>query len=346
MRERRRGFSIAPMGPRKKRILVCDDDPVILRLLQVNLELEGFDVLSANNGSEAVEVAIAEDPDLVILDIMMPKMDGYEACERIKENDRTKDTPIIFLSAKAQLADIEQGPRAGVRVPHQTLRSLRTGGLDQPAGALMAEVTTLLGALVTEALNQAKADGLLEGEVPEANFERPRRKDHGDWATNVALVASAGGNPRSLADAIVDRLPASDIVRSVEVAGPGFLNFHLSPKWLHDIVTRAATEGSGFGRSNIGNGEKVNVEYVSANPTGPVNVVSCRQAAVGDAISSLLEATGHTVTREFYINDAGRQIELFGDRSARVPPAPRSGGRHPGGGIPGRVSGRPRQGDL
>ena len=101
----------------------------------------------------------------------------------------------------------------------------------------MAEVTTLLGALVTEALNQAKADGLLEGEVPEANFERPRRKDHGDWATNVALVASAGGNPRSLADAIVDRLPASDIVRSVEVAGPGFLNFHLSPKWLHDIVT-------------------------------------------------------------------------------------------------------------
>ena len=176
----------------------------------------------------------------------------------------------------------------------------------------MAEVTTLLGALVTEALNRAKADGLLEGDVPEANFERPRRKDHGDWATNIALVASAGGNPRALADAIVERLPASDIVRSVEVAGPGFLNFHLSPKWLHDVVTRAATEDSGFGRSNIGNGEKVNVEYVSANPTGPVNVVSCRQAAVGDAISSLLEATGHEVTREFYINDAGRQIELFG----------------------------------
>ncbi|MPZ69914.1 MAG: arginine--tRNA ligase [Actinobacteria bacterium] len=177
----------------------------------------------------------------------------------------------------------------------------------------MAEVTELLGAIVTEALDRAKADGLLEGEVPEPTFERPRRKDHGDWATNVALVASAGGNPRSLAEAIVERLPASDIVRSVEVAGPGFLNFHLSPRWLHDIVTRAATEGSGFGRSNIGNGEKVNVEYVSANPTGPVNVVSGRQAAVGDAISSLLEATGHEVTREFYVNDAGRQIELFGE---------------------------------
>lgn len=102
------------MGPRKKRVLVCDDDPVILRLLQVNLELEGYDVLSATNGVEAVSVATAEDPDLVILDIMMPRMDGYEACERIKGNDKTKDTPIIFLSAKAQLADIERGTVSGV----------------------------------------------------------------------------------------------------------------------------------------------------------------------------------------------------------------------------------------
>lgn len=177
----------------------------------------------------------------------------------------------------------------------------------------MAEVTTRLGAIVTEALNRAKADGLIEGDVPEPAFERPRRKDHGDWATNVALAAGAGGNPRSLAEAIVERLPDSDIIRSVEVAGPGFLNFHLSPKWLHDIVTRAATDGSGFGRSDIGAGEKVNVEYVSANPTGPVNVVSGRHAAVGDAVASLLGATGHVVTREFYINDAGRQIQLFGE---------------------------------
>lgn len=102
------------MGPRKKRVLVCDDDPVILRLLEVNLELEGYDVLSATNGLEAVEVATAEDPDLVILDIMMPRMDGYEACERIKANDKTKDTPIIFLSAKAQLADIDRGTVSGV----------------------------------------------------------------------------------------------------------------------------------------------------------------------------------------------------------------------------------------
>lgn len=102
------------MGPRRKRVLVCDDDPVILRLLEVNLELEGYDVLSATNGVEAVEVATAEDPDLVILDIMMPRMDGYEACERIKANDKTKDTPIVFLSAKAQLADIDRGTVSGV----------------------------------------------------------------------------------------------------------------------------------------------------------------------------------------------------------------------------------------
>ena len=95
-------------------MLVCDDDPVILHLLQVNLELEGYDVLSATNGVEAVEVATAEDPDLVILDIMMPRMDGYEACEKIKANDKTKDTPILFLSAKAQLADIERGTVSGV----------------------------------------------------------------------------------------------------------------------------------------------------------------------------------------------------------------------------------------
>ena len=97
-----------------KRILVCDDDPVILRLLEVNLELEGFEVLTGNNGQEGVEVALREKPDLVILDIMMPRMDGYEACRRIKEDETTKHIPVIFLSAKAQAADIEKGKSYGV----------------------------------------------------------------------------------------------------------------------------------------------------------------------------------------------------------------------------------------
>ncbi|MDQ3952549.1 MAG: arginine--tRNA ligase [Actinomycetota bacterium] len=149
-------------------------------------------------------------------------------------------------------------------------------------------------------------------------FERPRRREHGDWSTNVALAAAKEGraNPRDLAAKLVEHLPDAPIVERVEVAGPGFLNFHLSATWLHDVVRRAADPAARFGRSDRGEGKKVNVEFVSANPTGPINVVSGRHAAVGDAIASLLEATGHQVTREFYVNDAGRQLLLFGESVA------------------------------
>jgi CheY-like chemotaxis protein len=99
-------------GP--KRILVCDDDPVILRLLQVNLELENYEVLLAHHGARAVEIATKEHPDLVVLDIMMPRMDGYEACKKLKADETTKDIPVIFLSAKAQPSDIERGKEYGV----------------------------------------------------------------------------------------------------------------------------------------------------------------------------------------------------------------------------------------
>ena len=100
--------------PAAKRILICDDDPVILRLLEVNLELEGYEVLSARNGEEALEIASAEKPDLVILDIMMPKLDGYQTAERLKSQDDTKEIPVVFVSAKAQLSDIEKGKSYGV----------------------------------------------------------------------------------------------------------------------------------------------------------------------------------------------------------------------------------------
>ena len=100
--------------PAAKSVLVCDDDPVILRLVQVNLELEGFDVLLADNGERAIEVATAEHPDLVILDIMMPRLDGYQTCERLKGAETTKDIPVVFLSAKAQQSDIEKGREYGV----------------------------------------------------------------------------------------------------------------------------------------------------------------------------------------------------------------------------------------
>jgi CheY-like chemotaxis protein len=97
-----------------KRILICDDDPVILRLLQVNLELEGYEVLQAHHGEEALEIAAAEHPDLIILDIMMPRLDGYQTAERLKASDGTKEIPVVFVSAKAQQSDIEKGKSYGV----------------------------------------------------------------------------------------------------------------------------------------------------------------------------------------------------------------------------------------
>jgi arginyl-tRNA synthetase len=174
-------------------------------------------------------------------------------------------------------------------------------------------VTERLEDMVRSALEQALRDGAISGDgAPEIVFERPKRREHGDWATNVALmVGRSAGGPRAAAEALVRRLPRSEIVERVEVAGPGFLNFYLSPGWLHDVVRRAASPGSGFGRSERGAGTKVNVEYVSANPTGPANVVSGRHAAVGDAVSNLLEASGFDVTREYYVNDVGRQMDLF-----------------------------------
>ena len=105
---------VAGSKPGKKRVLICDDDPVILRLLQVNLELEGYEALLAHHGAKAVEVALAEKPDLVILDIMMPRMDGYEAVQNLKAHEITKGIPVIFLSAKAQPSDIEKGKDYGV----------------------------------------------------------------------------------------------------------------------------------------------------------------------------------------------------------------------------------------
>lgn len=172
-------------------------------------------------------------------------------------------------------------------------------------------ITEQLGELVEQALDRARADGAITEAPREISFERPRNPEHGDWSTNVALALGRGGaNPRQIAEALVTHMPDSDLVASVEVAGPGFLNFRLAPVWLHDVVRRAADPTSTFGKG-APTGTSVNVEYVSANPTGRINVITGRHAAVGDTIASLLEATGHSVTREYYFNDAGRQMDLF-----------------------------------
>ncbi len=143
-------------------------------------------------------------------------------------------------------------------------------------------------------------------------LDRPREAGHGDLATNVAfkLAKPLKRAPRQLAEEIVERLDVPpEVVSRVEVAGPGFINFWLAGEAVTDVLPRILGQGQAFGRSARGAGQRVNVEFVSANPTGPLHVGHGRGAAMGDAIASLLEATGHDVTREFYLNDAGVQID-------------------------------------
>jgi arginyl-tRNA synthetase len=149
------------------------------------------------------------------------------------------------------------------------------------------------------------------GERPVPIVERPKQATHGDYATNVALVLAkqARRNPRELAQAIVAALPASPLVERAEIAGAGFVNLFLVPAARQSVVQRVIAAGAGFGRNGSRRGERMMVEFVSANPTGPLHVGHGRQAALGDAIANLLEAQGAAVTREFYYNDAGQQIQ-------------------------------------
>jgi len=141
--------------------------------------------------------------------------------------------------------------------------------------------------------------------------EPPKEASHGDMATNAAMVLArqARSKPRELADRIAQRLRGDDLIAAVEVAGPGFINLVLKPAAWTDTLRAVLRQGSSYGRSAIGAGEKVNVEYVSANPTGPMHVGHCRGAVFGDALANLLQFTGHDVTREYYINDAGAQVD-------------------------------------
>ncbi|MET3845845.1 arginine--tRNA ligase [Bradyrhizobium sp. OAE829] len=143
--------------------------------------------------------------------------------------------------------------------------------------------------------------------------EPPRDATHGDMATNAAMVLAkeAKAKPRDLADKFAEKLRADDLIASVEVAGPGFINLTLKPAVWADALRTVLREGATYGASAIGGGEKVNVEYVSANPTGPMHVGHCRGAVFGDALCSLLQFAGYDVTREYYINDAGAQVDVL-----------------------------------
>jgi arginyl-tRNA synthetase len=143
--------------------------------------------------------------------------------------------------------------------------------------------------------------------------EPPRDASHGDMATNAAMVLAkeAKKKPRDLAEAIAAKLRADDLIASVDVAGPGFINLTLKPQAWADALRTVLSEGEAYGKSAVGAGEKVNVEYVSANPTGPMHVGHCRGAVFGDALASLLVFADYDVTREYYVNDAGAQVDVL-----------------------------------
>jgi arginyl-tRNA synthetase len=174
---------------------------------------------------------------------------------------------------------------------------------------------------ITAALERALAEIGASPDGPvEVHLERPRDPTHGDWATNVALTLAKrmGKKPRDLATELATRIDlAATGLETVEVAGPGFLNFRLAQASIADQLARIVADDDAYGRSATGAGERIIVEWVSANPTGPLHFGHGRQAALGDVISGLLAETGWSVHREFYYNDAGNQMELLG-RSVRA----------------------------
>lgn len=174
---------------------------------------------------------------------------------------------------------------------------------------------------IAAALDALESAGTLPGGLNRAavTAEPPRDPSHGDLATNAAMVLAkpAGTNPRQLAEALVGELSKVPVVSAAEIAGPGFINLRLAPSaWLAELRAMAAL-GADYGRSTLGAGTTVNVEYVSANPTGPMHMGHCRGAVVGDALAALLEFAGHRVIREYYVNDAGAQVQVLA-RSAHV----------------------------
>ena len=170
-------------------------------------------------------------------------------------------------------------------------------------------------ALLDGVLDDLLAEGTLPADIDRRNVtvEPPRDPSHGDLATNAAMVLAKGArtNPRALAEAIKPKLEALPPVTSVEIAGPGFINLRLKSDAWRDELRTILREGDAYGLSTVGANERVNVEYVSANPTGPMHVGHCRGAVVGDSLARVLEAAGFRVTKEYYVNDAGAQVDTL-----------------------------------
>ncbi len=249
------------------------------------------------------------------------KMTFWETPTRQHENCRT-DSGILTCQTAAATGGLIQ--RSGFLLIH----ILQTTSL-RPAWPLMAvpapwvmlpsrdlrmkqDIINLLQA----ALAQLAANGQLmrDAPLPVPQLERARDSNHGDFATNLAMVLAklARAKPRELAEQIVAAMPASPLIIQTEIADPGFINFFLADAAYHAVVTQILAAGSDFGRSRIGAGQRVQVEFVSANPTGPLHVGHGRGAAYGTVVANLLAAVGFNVHCEYYVNDAGRQMDILG----------------------------------
>ncbi|NLL05256.1 MAG: arginine--tRNA ligase [Clostridiaceae bacterium] len=184
----------------------------------------------------------------------------------------------------------------------------------------MTNVVEVLKYQISETVKKSLSKAITKGELPEFEagdivVETPREKEHGDFSTNIAMQAAKAAKraPRQIADIIIKNMDFEDTyIKKVETAGPGFINFYLNNLWLYDTLKTIQTMKDKYGEINIGKGLKVMVEFVSANPTGPLHMGNARGGALGDCIASVLSKAGYDVTREFYVNDAGNQIEKFG----------------------------------
>lgn len=182
---------------------------------------------------------------------------------------------------------------------------------------LVEQSTANLRTLIIEAIGKAITAGQLPSEpIPDFTIEVPADRSHGDWAANVAMVSAKAFKlaPRKIAEAVASHIVLdSSYFKSCEIAGPGFLNFFLNEQFYVDVVKEVIAEGDNYGHSDFGQNKKVMIEFVSANPTGPMHMGNARGGALGDCLASVMSAAGYDVWREFYVNDAGNQIEKFGN---------------------------------
>ena len=204
-------------------------------------------------------------------------------------------------------------PRSG----HERRARAHDAEMALAAKACRGSVASMMEAELTRAISGALERLGLHVDPTRIGLERPARADHGDWSSNVALVnaKTAGQAPRDLAQRLAGELAATDVphLERTEVAGPGFVNVHLSPSWLHEVLEAVLDQGTeGYARDDLGAGQTVSLEFVSANPTGPLHAGGGRWGAFGDSLARLFRRCGYDTVTEYYVNDRGTQMELFG----------------------------------